>query len=139
MDQSSRAPISILIVDDHPVVRAGLTSMLGTCTQLSIAGSATNGREALQFLDLHPVDVMLLDLRMPAMSGIDTLLSLKTHKFAPRTIVLTTYEMDEDVFKAVQAGALGYLLKDTCLSEMVEAIEVVQSGNVICHAISHRA
>ncbi len=128
MDQSTPAPISVLLVDDHPVVRAGLASMLGTCNRLSIVGSATNGRDALQFLERQPVDVMLLDLRMPTMSGIDTLLALKTHKSPPRTIVLTTYEMDEDVFQAVQAGALGYLLKDTCLSEMIEAIEVVQSG-----------
>jgi len=128
MEQSLPSLIRVLIVDDHPVVRAGLASMLGTCRQLSIVGSATNGAEAMAFLQTHAVDVLLLDLRMPEMSGIDVLIALKRLSLTPRTIVLTTYEMDEDVYKAVQAGAQGYLLKDTSLPEIVEAIEAVNAG-----------
>ncbi len=128
MEKTTQLPIRILIVDDHPVIRAGLTSMLGTRAELKIVGSASNGEEGLAFLNREPVDVLLLDLRMPGMSGIDMLLALKRLKGMPKAIVLTTYEMDEDVYQAIQAGAQGYLLKDTSLREMIDAIEAVHAG-----------
>jgi two-component system NarL family response regulator len=120
--------IRILIVDDHPVVRAGLASMLGTQVELQVVGSASSGEEALTMIQRDFPDVVLLDLRMPGMNGVDTLLAIKRAGISVRVIILTSYETDEDIYRAVQAGAQGYLLKDTSLREMVEAIKVIHGG-----------
>ena len=121
-------PIRILIVDDHPVVLAGLTSMLGTQDGIEVAGTASSGEEALDMLRVNPADVLLLDLRMPGMSGIDTLHALKRTNISIHAIILTSFETDEDIYRAVQAGALGYLLKGAPQSDMIEAIRTVHSG-----------
>ena len=128
MSNSLNDQIRILIVDDHPVVRAGLTSMLDTQPQLVVIGSASSGEEALAMLKANDADVLLLDLRMPRMSGIDVLHSLKSEAIHARAIILTSFETDEDIYRAVQAGAQGYLLKDTSLREMTEAIRTVHAG-----------
>jgi len=128
MPEVRNAPIRILIVDDHPVVLAGLTSMLGTQPGMEVAGSASSGEEALEMLRSKPADLLLLDLRMPGMNGIDTLLALKQAKIAVRVIILTSFETDEDVYRAVQAGAQGYLLKDAPQSDMMDAIRAVHAG-----------
>lgn len=120
--------IRILIVDDHPVVRAGLSSMLATQPGIDVTGSASSGEEALEMVRRDMPDLLLLDLRMPGMSGIDTLLALKAMKATARVIILTSFEMDENIYRAVQAGALGYLLKDTSQNQMLEAITTVHSG-----------
>jgi DNA-binding NarL/FixJ family response regulator len=121
-------PIRILIVDDHPVVLAGLTSMLSTQPDFEVVGSASSGEEALQMLRLGTADVMLLDLRMPGMSGIDTLLALKANHIHVRPIILTSFETDEDIYRSVQAGAQGYLLKGAPQADVVEAIHTVNAG-----------
>jgi len=126
-DQASK-PICILIVDDHPVVVAGLTSMLGTQPGLKVLGSATSGEEAIEFLRAKPADLLLLDLRMPGMSGVDTLLALKREKINTRAIILSTHETDEEIYRAVRAGAHAYLSKNSKQSEMVEAIQAVHRG-----------
>jgi DNA-binding NarL/FixJ family response regulator len=128
MFEPQSPPIRILIVDDHPVVLAGLTSMLGTQAGMEVAGSACSGEEAMEILQQKPADIMLLDLRMAGMSGIDTLLVLKRAKVAVRVIILTSYETDEDIYRAVQAGAQGYLLKDAPQSDMIDAIRAVHAG-----------
>jgi two-component system NarL family response regulator len=128
MHKNGNEPIHILIVDDHPVVRAGLASMLGTQAGLNVVGSTSGGEEALKFLQRESVDVVLLDLRMPGMNGIDVLRALTRSAATPRVIVLTSFEKDEDIYRAVQAGAQGYLLKDTSQREMVDAIASVHSG-----------
>ena len=128
MSQAAEVSIRILIVDDHPVVRAGLASMLGTQAELDLIGSAPSGEDALRLLEERETDVILLDLRMPGISGVETLQALKSAGKAVRVIILTNYETDEDIYRAVQAGAQGYLLKDTSLREMLEAIRAVHAG-----------
>jgi DNA-binding NarL/FixJ family response regulator len=129
MQDQRNTPIRILIVDDHPVVVAGLTSMLSTQAGMEVIGSASSGEEALQMLQAKSADLLLLDLRMPGMNGIDTLHALKCAKVNVRAIILTSYETDEDIYRAVQAGAQGYLLKDAPQSDMIEAIRAVYAGN----------
>jgi DNA-binding NarL/FixJ family response regulator len=128
MAKNGNTVIRILIVDDHPVVRAGLASMLGTQPGLKVAGSASGGEEALKLLQRESVDVVLLDLRMPGINGIDVMRTLSGMPGAPRVIVLTSFETDEDIYRAVQAGAHGYLLKDTPQREMIDAITAVHAG-----------
>jgi two-component system, NarL family, response regulator len=128
MSDQRDTPIRILIVDDHPVVVAGLASMLKTQPGIEVVGSASGGEEALELLRTTPVDVLLLDLRMPGMNGIDTLLAMRRSKINARAIILTSFETDEDIYRAVQAGTQGYLLKDARQAEVVEAIHVVRSG-----------
>ncbi len=128
MSHPSKSPIKILIVDDHPVVRAGLTSMLGTQPELEVLGVSSSGEEAMETMRTRDPDVLLLDLRMPGMSGIDTLHAMARSRSRARAIVLTSFETDEDIYRAFQAGAQGYLLKDTSLKRMVEAIVTVHSG-----------
>lgn len=122
--------IQILIVDDHPVVRAGLSSMLRAQPELEVVASASSGDEALQMLDTTSPDVMLIDLRMPGMNGIELIRAIRCRKTAlsPRMIVLTSYETDEDIYRAVEAGVHGYLLKDASEHEMLEAIRTIHNG-----------
>lgn len=126
--QIAKAPIKLLIVDDHPVVRAGLSSMLGKQPGLKLAGAVHGGEEAIAFVHRCPVDVVLLDLRMPKMSGIDTLQALRHVPTPPQVIILSSFEFDEEIYRAVQAGAKGYLLKDTTRDEIVSAIHTVHAG-----------
>ena len=128
MSKEANGKITILIVDDHPVVRAGLASMLGTQESLRVVGAAWNGQEAFALIERHHPQVMLLDLRMPGMNGIETLQALRSLPNPPRVLVLTNFETDEDVYRAVRAGAQGYLIKSTTQQEMVEAIKTVASG-----------
>jgi len=120
--------IRIFIVDDHPVVRAGLTSMLGTQQEIDVVATASSGDAALEALATTAADVMLLDLRMPGLSGVKTIQEIRRSAHTIRIIVLTSFETDEDIFRAIQSGAQGYLLKDTSLKEMIEAIKTVHAG-----------
>jgi two-component system NarL family response regulator len=95
---------------------------------LRVIGSVYGGREALQFLEKENADVMLLDLRMPSMDGIDTLKELQKQMSPPRVVILTNFEYDEDIYRAVEAGAKGYLLKDTSRDEIIAAIHAVHAG-----------
>jgi DNA-binding NarL/FixJ family response regulator len=120
--------IRIFIVDDHPVVRAGLTSMLGTQQEIEVVATASSGDAAIEALETTVADVMLLDLRMPGLSGVKTIQEIRRSSHPIRIIVLTSFETDEDIFRAIQSGAQGYLLKDTSLKEMIEAIKTVHAG-----------
>ncbi len=128
MLQKAQSTIRILIVDDHPVVRAGLTSMLATQPGLQVVASASSGEQALAMLAEGTPDLILLDLRMPGMDGLTLLRMLASRHDAPKAIVLTSFETDEDIYRAVQAGARGYLLKNTQQQEIVDAIRAVHAG-----------
>jgi DNA-binding NarL/FixJ family response regulator len=120
--------VSILIVDDHPVVCLGLTSMLGAQAGIDVVGSAASGAEALEIITRMKPDLILLDLRMPGMDGIEVLNALKEIDRPPKVIVLTSFEKEEDIYRAIRAGAQGYLLKDVAEAEMVTAIFTVNAG-----------
>jgi two-component system, NarL family, response regulator len=122
------SPIRVLLVDDHPVVRAGLNSMLRKQSGLQIVGIVHGGREALEFLANEPADVMLLDLRMPNMDGIDTLRALHKVLSPTKVVILSNFELDEEIYRAVEAGAKGYLVKDTSRDEIITAIKAVHAG-----------
>ncbi len=124
----SKATVRVLIVDDHPVVRAGLASLLRRQIGLRLAGAAHSGEEALEILKSSSVDVMLLDLRMPSINGVDLLNILKTNENQPKVIILSSYEYEEEIYQAIKAGALGYLSKNAPREEIVAAIETVVAG-----------
>jgi two-component system, NarL family, response regulator len=132
MSSAAEAPpaarIRILLADDHPVVRLGLRTMLEAEPDLEVVGEAVDGAGAVAAFTEHRPDVILLDLRMPGMTGPEIITAIR--KIAPEAniIVVTTYDADEDVFRAVQAGARGYLLKDTFAEGMLEAIRNVHAG-----------
>lgn len=116
--------VHVLIVDDHPVVREGLSSMLGRERGLTVVAALPGGRQAIEFLKHSPADVALVDLRMPGISGIESIRELK--RIAPdvKVIVLSSFELDEDIYQAVEAGASGYLLKEMDSATIVAPIEV---------------
>lgn len=122
------AAIRILVVDDHPVVRAGVAGLVGDQPDMKIVGQASNGREAIQrFRELHP-DVVLMDLQMPDMNGMDALIAIRDEAPEARVIVLTTYLGDAQVLRAIKAGARGYLLKSALHKELLETIRAVHVG-----------
>jgi DNA-binding NarL/FixJ family response regulator len=124
----SRGCVRVLIVDDHPVVRAGLASLLRRQPGVKLSGAAHSGEEALEVLKRTSVDVILLDLRMPAINGIDLLNLLNAEPNPPRAIILSSYELEEEIYKAIKAGARGYLSKNAPREEIIEAIEAVAGG-----------
>lgn len=124
----TKTAIRLLIVDDHPVVRVGLSSMLCKQPGLKLMGAAAGAEEALALLERSPADVVLLDLRMPKMSGIEALQAIRRLPSPPHVIILSSFEFDEEIYRAVQAGARGYLLKETSRDEIVAAIVAVHAG-----------
>jgi two-component system NarL family response regulator len=120
--------IRVIVVDDHPVVRRGLHSMLNDESGISIVGMACSGEEGITLAERLKPDVILLDLRMPNMSGVDVINTLRTTSTGYNILVLTNFQLDEDVFNALDAGALGYLLKSASQEEVVEAIVAVSQG-----------
>ncbi len=120
--------IRVLVVDDHPVVRMGLGSMLGSQKGITVVGMVASGGEALTSLPKLRPDVILMDLRMPEMDGVDAIVALRAAEPAVKILVLTNYQMDEDVFNALQAGALGYLVKSAPQEDVINAIRTVNQG-----------
>lgn len=120
--------IRIMIVDDHFVVRMGLVAIINTYPELAVVAECANGRQAVELFRKHRPDVTLMDLRMPGMSGVEATKAIREEFPNTRIIVLTTYDGDEDIYRALQAGARAYLLKDLPGDELVEAIKAVHAG-----------
>ncbi|WP_414517022.1 response regulator [Nostoc sp. PCC 9305] len=120
--------IRVLIVDDHSIVRQGLAAMIENEPDMTVVGQGGNGQEAIaQYKQLQP-DVTLIDLRMPQVSGVDAIVAICAEFAHARMIVLTTYDGDEDIYRALRAGAKGYLLKDAEPDALLNAIHIVHRG-----------
>ncbi len=128
LDRKPRVPLRLLIVDDHLVVRVGFAGVLGNQDKWEVVGSVESGEDALEVLESVIADVVLLDIRMPGLGGLETLLEMRKIAHPPRVIVLSSFAPDEQVCRAVEAGALGYLLKDSSHDEIIEAVKAVHSG-----------
>jgi len=122
------SPIRVLAVDDHPVVREGIAGLVRIQEDMTLVAEAANGREAIQQFRAHRPDVTLMDLQMPEMNGLDALIAIRMEFPEARIIVLTTYEGDVHILRAVKAGAQGYLLKSTLHSELLRTIRAVHAG-----------
>ncbi|MDI3255372.1 MAG: response regulator transcription factor [Bacillota bacterium] len=120
--------IRVLIVDDHPVVRVGLRTMLDSEEKITVTGAAESAAEAIEEVKQQPPDVVLMDLRMPDMEGVEGIVELRRLCPDTRILVLTNYEADDYILRALQAGAMGYLLKSTPQAEIVRAVEMVHDN-----------
>lgn len=122
-------PIRVLVVDDHPVVRHGLLALLRYEPEFEIAGDASDGEEAVAAVLEYKPDVVLLDLRLPRIGGVEVMQQARAKGSTARFLVLTTYDTDDDITRALAAGAKGYLLKDASSHELIQAIHEVMRGN----------
>lgn len=116
------------MVDDHPIVRQGFAGLIATDPGMSVIAEAENGRQAIEMFRRHRPDITLMDLRMPVMNGVEAIREIRKDFPNARIIVLTTYDGDEDIYRALQAGAQGYLLKDMYCDEIFDAIRAVHAG-----------
>jgi DNA-binding NarL/FixJ family response regulator len=131
--------IRVLLVDDDALVRSGLRLMLAGAANLDVVAEAADGREVLGAVDLHRPDVVLMDIRMPQLDGIAATRLLAAQPDPPTVVILTTFDADELVLRALQAGAAGFLLKDTPPAEIVRAIELVHAGDgMLSPAVTRR-
>ena len=120
--------IRILIADDHSVVREGLVSLVKRKSDMVVVGEGSNGREAVELWKEHRPDVTLLDLRMPVLDGVGAIMEIRELDENAHIVVLTTYDGDEDIYRAIKAGAKAYLLKDTARDALVETVRRVHAG-----------
>lgn len=125
---TSENPIRIMAVDDHPMIREGIAGLVSTQADLKLVAEAASGREAIQQFRMHRPDVTLMDIRMPAMSGLDAISAIRVEFPHARFIVLTTYAGDVQALRAMRAGAQAYLLKDTLRRELLDTIRAVHTG-----------
>jgi DNA-binding NarL/FixJ family response regulator len=123
--------IRVMLVDDHPVVRDGLHGVFAADEDFEVVAEAADGQEAMARVASVGVDVMLLDLRMPRMGGVDTIRALAVERPDVRVLVLTTFDTDRDVLPAIEAGATGYLLKDASAAELKEAVRAAYAGQPV--------
>ncbi|MEV6942916.1 response regulator transcription factor [Streptomyces sp. NPDC051172] len=123
--------IRLLLVDDDPLVRAGLSLMMGGAEDIEIVGEAADGAEVEELVDRTRPDVVLMDIRMPSVDGLTATERLRDRKDAPQVVVLTTFHADEQVLRALRAGAAGFVLKDTPPAEIVDAVRRVAVGDPV--------
>src|ERR1044071_2492008 len=120
--------IRIMVIDDQAVVRQGFVSLINTVADMEVIAQGVNGQQAVELYRQHQPDITLMDLRMPVLSGVDAIAQIRREFPDARIIVLTTYDGDEDIYRALQAGARGYLLKDVFFEELETAIRGVHAG-----------
>jgi two-component system, NarL family, response regulator len=120
---------TVLIADHHPVVREGLATLINRRSDMRVVAEAANGREAVEKFLAHSPDIALLELRLPIMDGVEAVMSICEKMPAARLVIFTTCKGEEDIYRAVKAGAFGYLLKETPLNEVVECIRAVARGS----------
>jgi DNA-binding NarL/FixJ family response regulator len=123
--------ISVLLVDDEALVRAGLRMIIESADDLTVVGDAENGQSAIAAVRRHRPDVVLMDLHMPGLDGLAATAELRAGEDPPAIIVLTTFDIDENVFRALEAGATGFLLKDTPPLELLRAVRLAAAGDSI--------
>ena len=125
----SDKPIKIMVIDDQAVVRQGFVALINTVSDMTVVAEGTNGHQALELYRLHRPDVTLMDLRMPQLGGVEAIAAMRKDFPDARVIVLTTFDGDEDIYRSLQAGAQGYLLKDVFFNELEDAIRKVHGGS----------
>ena len=121
--------IKIMVIDDQAVVRQGFVALINTVPDMEVIAEGTNGQQAIDLYRLHRPDVTLMDLRMPQLGGVEAIAAIRKEFPDARLIVLTTYDGDEDIYRSLQAGAQGYLLKDMFFEELEDAIRKVHAGS----------
>jgi len=127
-DAPKKPRIGVLIADDHSVLRQGLVSLIGFEADMMVVAEAGNGREAIDLWRQHRPDVTMLDLRMPELDGVGVIKQIRAEDENTRIVVLTTFDGDEDIYRAIQAGAKGYLLKDVAREALIDCIRRVHAG-----------
>ncbi|WP_010584494.1 response regulator [Schlesneria paludicola] len=127
--------IRIMLADDHIVVRKGLVAMLNEAGGMKVIAEAANGDEAVSLFREHHPDLLLLDLRMPRRDGVEVVAAIREEFLTARIIILTTFDTDEDIYRALRAGAKGFLLKDATFSEIIESIRAVHAGKTCIPAL----
>jgi DNA-binding NarL/FixJ family response regulator len=120
--------IRIIVIDDQAVVRQGFVALINTVADMEVIAEGINGKQAIELYRQHKPDVMLIDLRMPVIGGVEAITTIRGDFPEARLIVLTTYDGDEDIYRSLQAGAKGYLLKDMFFEELETAIRSVHAG-----------
>jgi DNA-binding NarL/FixJ family response regulator len=128
MDTQAAGPITVLAADDHPLIRAGLEAVINSQPDMRLVAEAANGEEAVERFREHRPSVTLMDLRMPVMDGVGAIKAILAEAPDARIVALTTYEGDEDIYRALSAGAKGYLLKDLLRTELLSVIRAVHRG-----------
>jgi len=128
---SNPPPIRILIADDHPIVREGLVAIIQRRTDMTVVGEAATGREAVELYHQMKPDIILMDLRMPEMDGVEAIQAIRGKDPNARIIILTTYDSDEDIYRGLRSGARAYLLKDAGREALLEAIRAVHAGKAL--------
>jgi two-component system, NarL family, response regulator len=121
--------IRVLIADDHPIVRSGIVRMIELTDGMEVIAEAETGTQAVALFRQHQPDVTLMDLRMPEMNGVEAIISIRQEFPNAQIAILTTYDTDEDIFRGLQAGAKGYLLKDSKMVELIDAICTLNTGH----------
>lgn len=120
--------IRVMVVDDQGVVRQGIVALVNTVADMTVVAEGTNGQEAIELFRAHQPDVTLMDLRMPVIGGVEAITRIRREFPNARIIVLTTFDGDEDIYRSLQAGAQGYLLKDMFFDELEDAVRKVHAG-----------
>jgi DNA-binding NarL/FixJ family response regulator len=124
----SSSKIRVLVIDDQAVVRQGFVALINTVPDMTVVAEGTNGQRAVELFRQHQPDITLMDLRMPGMGGVEAITQIRREFPHARIIILTTFDGDEDIYRSLQAGAQGYLLKDMFFEELEDAIRKVHAG-----------